>query len=133
MFASSRATKSFTMISYGILDCRFTGLYKMLQRGQYQKMINVINETLYSIRTAVETECTKTFMDFIISQLYLMLVDMAFRRYDNVHERIRDIHFLIMDILTPENDEDEIVWDDVTPTYMGMPVADWDNIEPIAI
>ena len=146
---AAKHPQTFTLVNYAILDCRLTGLYKLMCRGNYTKVVAVLNDTLRSIRGAVSCQCTSKFMDFIITQLYHMLVDMAFRRYSAVHERLRDVHFIIVDILTPEVEEETIEWDDIpigpsspcvsVEAYSSMPplvedvVADWDRIEMIAI
>lgn len=114
------APVSFTMVSYAVLDCRFKGIYRLIALQKYAKASIVINDTLRSIKNAAVCECAPKFMDFVISELYRMLIDLAFHRYDSLHEHIRMLHYTVLEILMPDNENDEIPIDYIDYDTVAM-------------
>jgi hypothetical protein len=96
---------TFTMISYAIIDCRLKGIYKAINKQQYDRASDIINDTIRSIKAAVENECDPKFVEYVICQLYMMLLDIAFNRKQDVHSKVRDLHYQIYNITSIYNNE----------------------------
>lgn len=92
------APQTFTMISYGIIDCRLKGIYKNLNKGKNERAAEIINDTIRSIKGAKESECDPKFVDYVLCQLYMMLLDIGFKRPQEAHVRLRNMHYEIYNI-----------------------------------
>lgn len=93
------------VVSFDVLDCRLKGIYNLMRKDNIPKAITVINQTIRSINNAKKAECPRQFVNFFVEQLYSILIDIAFKRIPDAHNRIRDLHYTIMDILIPVCDE----------------------------
>lgn len=107
-------------VSFDVLDCRLKGIYNLMRKDNISKAVSVINQTIWSINHAKSSECPRQFINFFVEQLYSILIDIAFKRIPDAHNRIRDLHYTIMDILTPVYDDAEIV---AMPLMMDMTVV----------
>jgi hypothetical protein len=88
-------------ITLAYIDNNLKLIYSLINKGDPNDAIKVINETMMKIKCAREYRCSPKFIDYIMTQMYLMLTDISFRRIDNLHCRVRDVHYSILDICTP--------------------------------
>lgn len=86
-------------INYATIDCRIKKLYKLINSVQYDQFHASLMETIYEFKNAKEIEGDPKFISGIIDQLSRALVDISFKKYSVAHERIRDIHYSIINVL----------------------------------
>ena len=96
--------KSFKIVSYDALDCRLRGIYNLISKNNLSKAAEVINDTIRTVNTAESSECCRAFLNYFVDNMYRILIDIARKQMDNVHNRLRDVHYMIIDIITPDND-----------------------------
>jgi hypothetical protein len=83
------------LVSDAIIDCRVRGLYNLLRKGKYYHTRLLLNDTIRELQTADEYECDPAFLQHVVDEMYRALVDMSFRKYMSVHNRLRDLHYEI--------------------------------------
>lgn len=89
-------TQKLAYIDEFILDCRLTGIYKTLKKGDYERTKSLIRDTLNIMMTAGEIDMTKIMYRKIVDELYHMIVELAFKKFNSVHDRIRNLHYYIV-------------------------------------
>jgi|UniRef100_A0A6C0BEZ9 hypothetical protein len=94
MVATTVNTQKLAYIDTWILSCRIHGMYKKSLRQDFISLKSVVNDTLNTIRTAHVKD--KEIISAAIPLLYMILVDIAMKRYDNVHNTIREIKYLVV-------------------------------------
>jgi hypothetical protein len=77
-----------------ILSCRVHGMYKKSLRRDFISLKNSVNDTLNTIRTTDVHD--KETVSAAVPLLYMILIDIAMKRYDNVHNNIREINYMVM-------------------------------------
>lgn len=86
-----------TLITLGVIDCRLGSIYRNLAKQEIDKTVFLLNDTIKTIQNAVEWDCERPFVDHVVSQLYLSLINIAFGRVNDAHNKIRDLHYKIED------------------------------------
>jgi hypothetical protein len=76
-----------------LLSCRVRGMYKNLLRNDIDTVRFLANDTLHVIRTGNVYD--RETVNRAVDHLYKILVNIAFKHYDNVSTNIRDIHYLV--------------------------------------
>lgn len=84
---------TFTMVDETIIDCRLHGIYSNICKGNIDKAVLVINETIRSVQRAQQVDCEKEFVNHLVNELYLMLVNIAMGRIHAAHDKIRNLHY----------------------------------------
>lgn len=64
---------------------------KLFNEKRYFPAKKILNELLSNIRCAYIIEYDKNRLSCIIDETYRTLVDMAFRRYSDAHNRVKDM------------------------------------------
>lgn len=71
-----------------VMTCRLRGMFNLLARGDYVKLKDVVNENLMLLRVYgymdMGAEKTNKFIDI----MFMILVDLAFKRYNAVNDEI---------------------------------------------
>lgn len=83
------------LINDAVIFRRLFGIYKMLQVEKYDKLRVLVNDTIWDLQHAEEYEVDKFIVNQIINTLYTMLVDIAMKRYNTAHSKIRDLRYAI--------------------------------------
>ena len=74
-----------------VLDCRVGGLLNLLNKQDYKKAAQVMNETIRIFDTAVENSFSQEFIMYVVNNLYHCLIELSFRKYDVVIGRLSNI------------------------------------------
>lgn len=77
-----------------IIDCRLRGIYKRLYRGDNVRAAKLIKDTLQNMRVR-PFDVDKYMYNAVYDTFYLCLIDIAMKRFDSAHNRIRDLHYTI--------------------------------------
>ncbi len=84
------------VIDETIIDCRLRGLNKSLQRGDYDRVkFNIIDTINHLNQCSVEMD--KKLYNKIVDEFLHMRVESALRKYEILHNRIRDLHYTIVE------------------------------------
>lgn len=86
-------------INYATIDCRIKKLYKQVNAGEYDQFHATLMDTIYEFKNAQQIDGELRFISGIIDQLSRALVDVSFQKYSVAHQRIRDIHYSIINVL----------------------------------
>jgi hypothetical protein len=86
----------FAYIDEVIVDCRLVGMNKAMLRGDYDRVKFNIIDMIDHLRKTPFIEMDKMMYDTIMSEFLHMRVESALRKFDDVHNRIRDLHFMIL-------------------------------------
>ena len=84
-----------TTINYfheAVLDCRVRGIYGLLLTQRYKEATSVINDTMRSLRGPTPHLPTPVAL-MAFTHLSKCLIDIAFKRYNNAHDEIRQVHY----------------------------------------
>ena len=81
-------------VNTGILDARIRGIYRHLLRMNYALVKDLLNDTIYILNTATleDPRLASMFIPF----LYKSLIELALKRYNNVHNILREMHYFIV-------------------------------------
>lgn len=77
-----------------IIDCRLRGIYRRLSRGESVRAAKLIKDTLNNMRMR-PFDVDKFMYNAIYDTFYMALIDIAMKRFDSAHNRIRDLHYMI--------------------------------------
>lgn len=86
-------------INYATIDCRIKKLYKLVNAGEYDQFHATLMATIHEFKNAQQIDGEPKFISSIIDQLSRALVDVSFQKYSVAHQRIRDIHYSIINVL----------------------------------
>ena len=86
-------------INYATIDCRIKKLYKLVNAGEYDQFHTTLMDTIYEFKNAEHIDGEPGFISSIIDQLSRALVDVSFQKYSVAHQRIREIHYSIINVL----------------------------------
>lgn len=86
-------------INYATIDCRIKKLYKLVNAGEYDQFHATLMDTIYEFKNAEQIDGEPRFISSIIDQLSRALVDVSFQKYSVAHQRIREIHYSIINVL----------------------------------
>jgi hypothetical protein len=84
-----------------IIDCRLRGMYNALHKGRYDKVCESAWDTLLVLQNAQEVDMELGLTKRVMEDLCCLCVDLAMRNYDDAHERIRSLHYDIMNMYNP--------------------------------
>ncbi len=86
------------MINYldeAVIDCRLHGLNKALARGDYERVkFNIIDTIRHLYQSNIDMD--KSLYNKIMDEFLHMRVESALKKYDVLHTRIRDLHYMII-------------------------------------
>jgi len=77
-----------------IVDCRLRGIYCQIRHQKYQKAKDLISQMIMYLKN-IDVNIEKELYNEIIEEFYHMSVEMAFKKYNNVHDRVRNLHYKI--------------------------------------
>lgn len=86
-------------INESVIDCCLTGLYQLLKDKNYDMAKTIINDNINMMNkntNKVIIDMDKNTYNKIIGEFYHMSVEIALKKYNAVHDRIRDIHYHII-------------------------------------
>jgi len=86
-------------LNYATIDCRIKKLYKLVNAGEYDQFHATLMDTIYEFKNAEQIDGEPRFISGIIDQLSRALVDVSFQKYSVAHQRIREIHYSIINVL----------------------------------
>lgn len=78
-----------------VIDCRLNGLYKSLLRKDYERVKFNIIDMIDHLRKAPYVDMDINLYKKIVEEFLHMRIEMSLGQYHQVHNRIRDIHFMI--------------------------------------
>jgi len=84
-------------VSVELLDYHLKKAYLLLSNKNYKEACKVINIIIYNINYALFYEFNKNIISYLVDECYRCLLDFAFKRYISVHNRIRDMHYKLID------------------------------------
>jgi hypothetical protein len=87
-----------TYVNEIYVDCRLRGIVNSIRRFDYERTLNNIVDMIQSLKGAEEIDMPKEVYNKIIDDFYRMRVDASLKKFDNVHNRARDLHFYIMSV-----------------------------------
>ena len=93
---SFKKTPKLEYINERIVNSRLTSLYKSLLNNDYDRTKFLVEDTINMIKTTTEIDIDKELYKKIIDELYQMIMELIFKKYNSVHDRIRDLHYLII-------------------------------------
>ena len=96
---SSMNTKSTHRIDYideYILDGRILGIYKAMQNGDNDYICNLVCDTIDILKNAQEIDIDENMLDRVMNDLYTMTVELSLNQINNIHNRVRDLHYFIV-------------------------------------
>lgn len=96
-----KATPKLAYINERIINCRLTGLYKALNKRDYDRTSDLIADTINMIKIAEVVDIDAPLYSKINDDFYRIAVDFAFKLYHSVHNRIRDMHYYIINYGNP--------------------------------
>ncbi len=82
---------NYTCITNEILHGQMRVVSSLFMEKKYMPAKKVLNDILSSIRHAYIIECDKNRLSNIIDETYRTLIDIAFRRYNDAHNRVKDM------------------------------------------
>lgn len=78
-----------------VVDCRLKGLYQSLLRQDYERVKFNIIDMIDHLRKAPYVDMDINVYKKIIDEFMHMRVEVAIKKYNNVHDRIRNVHYFI--------------------------------------
>lgn len=81
-----------------VVDRRLQTIYGAVNTNNISKAAAVTNDTLRLMNTASYSELDRQTHDYIVSNLYTSLVDMAMGRLAAAHSKIRDCHYQMLKV-----------------------------------
>lgn len=87
--------RQITLMNDGVLMCRVGGIYNLIERKDYKKATEVINDTIKLFRTVVEKDIDRELEKYAVQNLYYALIKLATHHYVEAHKHITDVHFAI--------------------------------------
>lgn len=82
-----------TFVTDAIIERRLYGIYKKIMYRDFTDAKSLVNNTIYTL-TYAQTESPRT-SSAAIGVLYRVLVDLAMKRYDDAHSKVRDLYYTI--------------------------------------
>lgn len=91
-----KMTPQLAYINEAIINCRLIGIYKLLKDCKYDKVKLVIGDSIKMMQNAKEKDMDKRIFNKLINEFYHMTVEIALKKYNTVHDRVRDMHYYIL-------------------------------------
>ena len=85
----------YTYVSKDTIDGQLRIVYMLMNNKNYKGACNTISNLIHNIHCAVICECEKEILSNIVNESYRSLVDIAFKRYNSVNNRIVDMHYMV--------------------------------------
>lgn len=86
----------FVYIDEYIVDCRLHGIYKQIVNANYKKAYFNIIDMLINLNNHEIVNIENKFYNKIIDTFFHMRVEMSIKKYEAVHNRVRDLHYKII-------------------------------------
>lgn len=99
LYDTIKDQNNLSYINYATIDCRVKKLYKLVNAAEYDQFHATLMATIHEFKNAKHIEGDPKFIAGIIDQLSRALVDVSFQKYSVAHQRIRDIHYSIINVL----------------------------------
>jgi hypothetical protein len=78
-----------------VVDCRLRGIYRQLKRNAYNKAMNNVISIISDFRKA-DIDMDKNLAEHVMTELLRIRIAMAFKRYQDAHNRVRDLHYKLL-------------------------------------
>lgn len=88
---------TYTYVSNESIDGQLKVIYKLMINDNYNGASKTIKSIISNINFAYIYKCNKKLLSNIIDESYRALIDMTFKRYENAHDRIRNMHYMIQE------------------------------------
>lgn len=85
----------YTYVSKETIDGQLRIVYMLMRNKNYKGACNTIHNLIHDIHCAVIYDCEKEILSNIVSESYRSLIDIAFKRYNAVNNRIIDMHYMV--------------------------------------
>ena len=86
---------SYTYVSKESVDGQLRIINMLLDDKNYKGVCKTLGTLISNINNAVIYECDKDTLFHIVDEAFRSQVDMAFKRYNQVHDRVRDMHYMV--------------------------------------
>jgi hypothetical protein len=83
-------------VNNAILICRIHGLYKQMMRADYERAKFAIIEMVTLLRTIKDIHLSQDTYKRVIDDFLHMRVDICLHKYDDVHNRMRNLYYYLM-------------------------------------
>ena len=93
----SAAHAKITYLNEIYVDCRLRVIVNSIRRFDYVRTLSNIIDMIQSLRYAQEVDIPKDIYNKIMDAFLRMRVDASLKKFNNVHDRARDLHFYIME------------------------------------
>lgn len=92
------ARRSFAYLDEVLVDCRLRGLYNLCRQKKYARAARGIRDMLWQLN---HVPVGKIAMDRelygkVVDAFYRMQVDLVMGEVNRVHDRVRDLHYVIL-------------------------------------
>lgn len=94
-FAAFATITPFQYLNMTIVDARVKGIYSNLLAGKYAKARSSIVDMYVNLMRAEELDFDKPVYNAIYAAFAHMKIDAALGKYDDVHNRLRDLHYIL--------------------------------------
>jgi hypothetical protein len=91
-----RAKYTLPRVDDFIINHRMNSIYQMMLRKDYRRSMNIIKNTLHQIQNAPALEFDPVIVHKMETKLCGALVYLATRRYNEAHNYIRDLHYILV-------------------------------------
>lgn len=108
----------FDYVDTSFVEFRIRDIYKYMLKDEYKYAITIINETMINLRHASVIDMDIGTYNKIYNEFYHMRIEMAAKKYTNVHDRMRDLHYYIR--------FRETYTDEISLCYSSIEVDDFD-------
>lgn len=88
-------TPKLEYIDEEIINWRLTSIYNTLSKGNYDSVRFLIEDTISMLRTTTVVAINTELYNKIIDELYQMILEIVFKRYDVVHNKIQYLSTLL--------------------------------------
>jgi hypothetical protein len=96
MNTSVKPTHKIDYMDEYILDRRIMGIYKAMQNGNIDYICNLVCDTIDVLENAQEIDIDENMLYRVMTDLYTMTVELSLNQINNIHNRIRDLHYFIV-------------------------------------
>lgn len=92
-----RPRATFAYIDESIVDCRLRGIYNLCRKGNFVRAHENARDTLILLYNAPIIEIAPTLYHDMVAALQWINHEFVLGDYRNVHTRVRDLHYKIME------------------------------------
>ena len=67
-----------------------------MQNGDNDYICNLVCDTIDILKNAQEIDIDENMLDRVMNDLYTMTVELSLNQINNIHNRVRDLHYFIV-------------------------------------